>query len=242
MYGHIYKITNLLNHKVYIGQTKRDPDLRWKEYLRGGHVVALKEDFIKFGKQNFTFDVIDSATTYQELSEKEKAWVTKLESNNPKKGYNRYLGGYGVSDYKWDEVSRKSASEDRKGSAWMHKEDQQSLVRKENINNYQKDGWEFGMLPGRKRKSHSEATRLKMSRSAKGKPKTADQITKQQKSLKDKQYHWYTNGVENVHVSKNECVPEGYHLGRVYSEEICNKISVACKGRTPWNKGLRKVV
>lgn len=240
MYGYIYQITNLVNLKVYIGQTKRDPEARWKEYLRGAHDQKLREDMIFFSKDNFKFEVIDTAETREELSNKEKYWIETKESSDPNKGYNRYLGGYGGSPFTWSDESRQSASADRKGSAWMHKDDKQSLVRKENISNYLHDGWEYGMLQGRKHKRHSEATRLKMSQAAKGKPKSAEQIEKQRASLRSQHYHWYTNGEDNLYIPEGETIPAGYTKGRVYSEEICKRISEACQGRTPWNKGISK--
>ena len=37
--GFIYKITNLINQKVYIGKTERNIETRWKEHCR--HIPQL---------------------------------------------------------------------------------------------------------------------------------------------------------------------------------------------------------
>lgn len=79
----IYKITNKVNQKIYVGQTtSTDPLLRWKNHLRfADNRPKLRIQFAirKYGKDNFTFEVIDTATTLEELNAKEAYWVEKLK-------------------------------------------------------------------------------------------------------------------------------------------------------------------
>lgn len=89
MYGYIYKTTNKLNGKFYIGKhkaSKHDPD-----YLGSGNyiIAAIK----KYGKENFSNEVIDTAESLNELNEKEKKWIRDLDAQN--KGYNIAPGGDG---------------------------------------------------------------------------------------------------------------------------------------------------
>ena len=55
--GYIYKITNNINGKSYIGKTERTIEIRWKEHLR--HIASLQDRLplykamAKYGKENF---------------------------------------------------------------------------------------------------------------------------------------------------------------------------------------------
>ena len=68
----IYKITNRINGKVYIGQTiQKNPKMRWYGHLgdaRAGTTGHLYESIRKYGPEQFDWEVIDSATTLGELN------------------------------------------------------------------------------------------------------------------------------------------------------------------------------
>lgn len=54
--GYIYSITNKIDNKVYIGQTVRDLNQRWKEHFKNGsNCVYLKQALQKHGIDNFKF-------------------------------------------------------------------------------------------------------------------------------------------------------------------------------------------
>jgi hypothetical protein len=85
----IYKITNLLNSKIYIGKdVSSDP-----KYYGSG--VIINNAIKKYGIENFLKEVIDTATTKKELSEKEKYWISHYNSTNREIGYNISNGGDG---------------------------------------------------------------------------------------------------------------------------------------------------
>ena len=72
----IYKITNLINHKIYIGKdTTSDPN-----YFGSG--LLIKRAFVKYGKENFIKEVIDITGDYDELSKKEIYWLTLIKKNS----------------------------------------------------------------------------------------------------------------------------------------------------------------
>lgn len=91
----IYKITNLVNGKVYIGQTTRKVNFRLAEHKYRGTLVgkAIK----KYGIGNFEITVIDHAHSKEELSNKEIFWIGVYNSTNPEKGYNISTGGAGTN-------------------------------------------------------------------------------------------------------------------------------------------------
>lgn len=89
MNGFIYKITNKLNNKVYIGQTIQKPIERFYQHCTKKcdkyilNMVIHKAIF-KYGKDNFTFEVIEEVPK-QQLNEREEYWI---------KYYNSYTDGY----------------------------------------------------------------------------------------------------------------------------------------------------
>ena len=85
----IYKITNLINSKIYIGKdTTSDPN-----YYGSG--ILIRKSIQKYGIENFLKEVIDTAENNLELSEKEKYWISFYDSTNREIGYNISKGGDG---------------------------------------------------------------------------------------------------------------------------------------------------
>ena len=90
----IYKITNKINNKCYIGQSV-DIQQRWSKHLsafNGEHTPDYKiyRAFEKYGLQNFTFEVIEECEQ-QHLDEREIYWIEFY--NSFAEGYNMSLGG-----------------------------------------------------------------------------------------------------------------------------------------------------
>lgn len=89
----IYKITNLINNKVYIGQSK-NISKRWNAH----RVRSQNDDYPlyrairKYGLENFTFEVIEECNI-DSLDDREKYWIAYYKSNNPNNGYNLTAGG-----------------------------------------------------------------------------------------------------------------------------------------------------
>lgn len=89
----IYKITNLINGKCYIGQTTGTLEARWRKHCRSdSKCTAIHNAIVKYGADNFSIEQIDSATTQSELNEKEAFWITELNTMSPN-GYNLQNGG-----------------------------------------------------------------------------------------------------------------------------------------------------
>lgn len=89
--GFIYKIENQINHKVYIGQTKRTIGERWIEHLEMHHPeVPLYRAFIKYGISNFFIEQIEECPN-ENLDEREIFWINYY--NSFENGYNATRGG-----------------------------------------------------------------------------------------------------------------------------------------------------
>lgn len=93
----VYKITNTLNGKCYIGMTSKPIMRRWKAHLtqmRQGNPRTLYNAFRKYGFVNFTIEQIDCANTAEELGELEKKYIAQYNSFGSG-GYNMCSGGLG---------------------------------------------------------------------------------------------------------------------------------------------------
>lgn len=94
----VYKATNLINGKIYIGQTINTLEYRKNQHLREAKskrrsTVYFHNAILKYGFENFVFEEIDCADTQEELNSKEQKWIAYYSSNNKEYGYNLDSGG-----------------------------------------------------------------------------------------------------------------------------------------------------
>lgn len=96
---YIYKITNCVNGKCYIGQTrsKRVNDRIGKHRLelnKGIHANKhLQRSWNKHSENNFTFNIIETCDSVETLNGAEIFWIKHFNSMNPDKGFNKESGG-----------------------------------------------------------------------------------------------------------------------------------------------------
>lgn len=97
MLGYIYKITNKLNGKAYVGLTIQNVETRYKQHLyllenNKHHSTKLQKDFNTYGKENFLFSFnLYEINGIEELAELEKEAIESSQSY--KNGYNMTNGG-----------------------------------------------------------------------------------------------------------------------------------------------------
>ena len=112
IFGFIYLLVNVLNGKIYVGKTEipRTIEDRWKEHLKEGKKLKrlrerypeekingthLNNALVKYGESVWNLKLIDIAYNKNDLNEKERYWIKKNDSINPKVGYNMREGGEG---------------------------------------------------------------------------------------------------------------------------------------------------
>ena len=94
-FGIIYVVTNLVNGKQYVGQTRYSLDTRWRYHsrcIRKNYGGALYSAVRKYGFDAFTVEQIDSAETLDELNVLEARYIAELQTFAPN-GYNMTTGG-----------------------------------------------------------------------------------------------------------------------------------------------------
>lgn len=91
----IYKHTSPSN-KVYIGMTRQDPSVRWRNGSGYSTGTKFSKAIIAHGWDNFTHEIIeDNIPTLEEAIEREKYWIAEYDSF--RSGYNSTTGGDGIS-------------------------------------------------------------------------------------------------------------------------------------------------
>ena len=104
----LYKITNLLNNKNYIGITNRKLEERFAE-----HKKLSSKSFISNGVDNFSFEVLLTEIENKDISDLECEYIKKYNSLLPN-GYNADLGG--VEYHKHSDYIKQIISEKGRGN------------------------------------------------------------------------------------------------------------------------------
>jgi group I intron endonuclease len=99
-YGIIYCITNTVNGKQYVGQTKNSFSTRWRYHLYYAKnklgTSIFHNAITKYGKEAFVSEELATCNTQKELDKREIFFITELKTKTPF-GYNLTAGGNGIT-------------------------------------------------------------------------------------------------------------------------------------------------
>ena len=206
-YHFIYKTTNILSGKYYIGMHSTD-NLE-DGYLGSGR--RLKYSINKHGKENHVREIIEFLDSRKELKameeeivnlneiSKEQCMNLKVGGHGGFIGYEHSLGGYAVNKLKKKHLEQNP--------------------------NYLKDKYGHKVSAARKREWESGQRKLNKLFNFKGKAHSVETKAKMRQSFKGKglgknnsQYgsFWITNGIINKKLKKDSIIPEGWSKGRLY--------------------------
>lgn len=126
----IYKTTNLINGKIYVGQDSHNNS----NYFGSGKLIqrAIK----KYGKENFIKEILENCYTKEQLCKRERFWIKKFNSQDRKIGYNITGGGEWGDTFTNNpnkELIRKHMSEKSKGR--KHSEETKKKMSENMIGN-----------------------------------------------------------------------------------------------------------
>jgi len=91
---YIYKITNIINGKIYIGKSNNK---RFKYYYGSG--IKIKKAINKYSKENFKKEILFEAKNNIQADLIEKYYIKKFNSQNKNIGYNIANGGEGINKH-----------------------------------------------------------------------------------------------------------------------------------------------
>lgn len=209
MYGYIYLTTNLINGKKYIGQHAHEEfDTN---YIGSGKMLLLAVE--KYGKDNFSCEILEWCETEEQLGEAEYRHIVEHNAVEDRNYYNLVEGG-----------NHKTIT----GQIFIHRPGKwgEKKIYPDELDDYIDKGWVKGKMPrnpqtvkktaekntGQKR---DPSVGKKISESNKGRKFTANH--KDKLSERKKGRVWMTNGVEDKMINPKELnayTSNGYHRGR----------------------------
>ncbi|MYC40212.1 MAG: hypothetical protein F4X55_04270 [Candidatus Dadabacteria bacterium] len=160
--GYIYKITNTINDKSYIGISIHPPGKgRIRNHLSGYGNCIISNAVKKYGRDAFTYEILENNIFPELLPDLEIAYIKKYQTITPL-GYNLTHGGEGTLGYRFSAEQRRRLSETRKG-------EKNSFFGKKHSPETRLKIGEAGK--GRK---HTTETRLKIGEAGKGRKHTTE--------------------------------------------------------------------
>lgn len=131
MKGIIYKITNKVNGKSYIGQTRYTIEFRWKQHQHKKDNTYFHNAIHKYGVENFNVEILEECNI-EVLDSREIFYIAKFDTFN--NGYNLTIGGDGnrrlLLDEKYDEIKELYLSGFSSNKiATLYKVDKASIVK-----------------------------------------------------------------------------------------------------------------
>lgn len=235
MYGYIYKTTNLINGKIYIG---KKVSTSFVESYKGSGKLILAA-IRKYGKENFICEILKWCNSLEELNNEEKYYINLYNSRDLSIGYNISKGGDGgdvfhtLPEDRQKEIKTK-LKDKLKDRMWVTKDGTTCFIKSNELQDYLNKGfklgvseeikrklsethknnpqplnsgnWKPGCVPWNKGIPCSEDKKQKIRKTLTGLKQSQDTCEKRSKSMKEK----YKNG---------------------YKNPMC--------GKKPWNKGIK---
>ena len=213
----IYKITNKVNGKIYIGFTDGTLEKRWKTHCKNSYRKKSRSRLVsairKYGKDSFTIETLhEEPDSNHALNVLEPYYIAKFDSTNPDIGYNMTCGGEGAKHS--EEVYRKIGDAVRGEKHWMFGKgyliagDKNPMFGKGYLIAGDKNPM-FGKVSLRKGWKLSEETKEKQRKAKIG-------------------YVPWNKGKKTGPTGR-----PAWNKGKKMSEETCHKL----RGKKAWNKG-----
>ncbi len=256
---YLYKITNKINDKVYIGQTIH-PRRRWKEHQRLAEKNAIQHihrAMAKYGMENFEFEIIAACDTLKDADCTEILLIKQYNSRDKQYGYNIANGGEnGMLGFIHSEESKRKMSDSKRG--WKPSIETRQRMKESRSKVIITPEWAHNISKSNKGKKLSQDTKRKISEAQKlinrnylelsiraakinrGKKRSQETIQKMKKN------HKGFFGMKHSDEAKKKISktskdrikkPMSDETKRKISESKIGKSNLALKGKSNWKKG-----
>ena len=209
----IYKITNTINGKTYIGK-HQTTDIN-DSYLGSGKLLLYA--ISKYGRENFRKEILFVFDTADKMNNKEKELVNEQYVNDPNT-YNLKVGGDGG----WDHINnneefRKQKNKRARKAANIAIKEKYGVTNTSQLPHVR----ELNSLRMKERHANGESTPPPSFKGKHHTTETKNKIgianSKHQAGSKNSQFGtiWITDGKQNSKIPKCEEIPAGWYRGRV---------------------------
>lgn len=222
MYFFLYKTTNNINGKIYVGKhkTKRLDD----GYMGSGKL--LKRAIAKYGVDTFTFEVLAFYESEQQMNVAEKEYVTE-EFCLREDTYNLCVGGSGgFSHINREGIQGHSLNPERAKANRMKSNETCERLYGKDWRRVIKAGYvaseetRHKLRENRKNLVSRQTGMFKHSEEAKAKISKANRIAAAGQGNSQYGTLWITNGTINKKQKIVDVIPEGWYKGRVINKQL----------------------
>lgn len=193
----IYRHTNLISGKCYIGKSKWGIERRWRSHVDAavkGHQSHFCHALRQYPLESWSHEVLEEVETNSEANLCEAKWISHFKSNDPTQGYNMTRGGDGGMTCTPEQLSAKmkGVPKSEKHKQKMREAAQRYWAnapetdtrRQQLAERNQTDEARQLAADAQNRRWSDPAAREHMSKSLKGKPKSEEHKRKISESLK----------------------------------------------------------
>lgn len=207
----VYKVTNQINGKVYIGQTSKALARRRKQHVdesRRDCQYLLHRAIRKHGAENFAFETLCECSSKEEMDCNEMMAIKEMNTRAPV-GYNLTDGGEGCLGRVQSEGTRRKISDAHKGK--IVSPETRKKLRMIGLNKLVPNALKINQIAGRKLKTETKA-KLKMA------------LMGNKRNLGHKASSETRRKLSVAHLGNK------VNLGREHTEDTKRKIGAANKG------------
>lgn len=227
-YGYVYKTTNLLNNKIYVGQHRAN---KFDESYYGSGKTLLKS-IAKNGLTNFKVEILEWCYSKEQLNDREIYYIKLLDATNREIGYNITRGGNGGDTFHSLPIERQEQLRELHHTIKFSEEVLKRRGEK---------------LKGRPR---SQEVRDRISQATKGKPKSEETKLKLSQARMGIQAHnkgtvVINDGEHNKYIKKDELeqyLSKGYVRGAVTKGKPTNRVTRGNKGMRWYTNGSDTII
>jgi len=211
--GYIYKITNIITNKIYVGKTIKTIDERFREHISNGRKLQgtslIAHSLREYGTINHKIEVIEEC--FDNILQREQYWIDELKTlhigYNVKNEYTEDCRRYWGSE----DIAKKNISG---GKVWNTGIPPNNDVRRK-ISETKKIRGALGFYEGSYGHKHSDETKQKLSEMAKKRPPpTSETIEKFRQQSLDRICYYSIQEKKRIFLKRGSVVPEGYVKGK----------------------------